>query len=480
LTPSSTRKRVDDKGFHAILETVFRVVKLDSSAFAKKSKNVRSTIAIKARNRLTACAGLVRTIVEVGLPKLRYRTVRAIAEHISQSLATSDAGYCQPLVFDYFKALAGLLEYKAHVEHLTTDDWRDLTDFCLDSARDINKTTDENDSYSHNGAASRNGDNSFRSRASRSGTPSLGREQGRSFGDHVSQRPTYPILQQSNEDIVLCLQHLVSVPTAPVLDRAPVILTTLFDLLQSYPYLSKIQQAVFETISSVMSRIVVSDTALSLQTMSLLLPFIRTCWERASQTLREILLSILLQSEILLPTLLSSDSAAGSKADLSALLEISREQYCNRKHREQLHLEDMELCDQAISNKRKTPFSLTCGAVRSGAYRAEEPWTLIHVSAAICVILEKHATSGGKVEEVEELRNLPKRQKIALPLAELFQFAKGLHRHEKLYALQVLAFVFEMHEFDIGSLQTHLEMLLPGLSDDDGLVASWTMFSITW
>lgn len=50
---------------------------------------------------------------------------------------------------------------------------------------------------------------------------------------------------------------------------------------------------------------------------------------------------------------------------------------------------------------------------------------------------------------------------------------------EKLYALKMLAFVFDALEFDESALQDRLGKLLLCLSDDDAVVASWAMLVMT-
>ncbi|KAL9126224.1 MAG: hypothetical protein Q9217_004696 [Psora testacea] len=467
---SSKLKQVDDKGYHAILETVFRVAKIDISALSRASKYTSAKIA----SRLSACASLVRTIVDVGLSKLRYKTVKALVEHISQSLPTADAGYCEPLILDYFKSLATLLGFKAHVEHLSSDDWHELFKFCIETARDLNRPT-QSVGYDTNGRSSQL---NHKLRSRRYATPSTVGEQHHSFSSYESQQLAYPQLQGSNEDILLCIRHLISGANAPVVEKAEVTLEVLLDLLGTYPHSSKIQQSSYEAVYSIVSRTISSDTSLSLQIMRSLLPLIRTSWQRASQNLRETLLSILFRGEILFAPLLASNDGIDVKLGLVAFSEILKDQYCARKPREQLLIEDLDLSDTVPSGALRAPLSLHCASVRFGALKVEEPWATIYIGASICALLQRSATGNTKSEEVEDLPASPKRQKMISPLDELLYFMKSPQKATRMYSLQIAAFVFEKHDFDSNLLQNILESLLLALSDDDVHVVSWAIFAL--
>lgn len=458
---TSELKQVNDRGYHAILEPVFKAAKADISAYSRAPKSTKT----KLGDRLSACASLVRTLVEVGLSKLRYRTVKALLDHITQSLQTADGDYCDPLVLDYFRALATLLGYEAHLEHLSSDDWTELSEFCIVVANDLNKSSNGSNSPSR----------SFGSHASRSATPS------NATGKHASQRTAYPQLQRSNEDICLCLQRLFLVPSAPLLDKAEDVLSTLLELLQSHPHLSKIQQAIFETINSILSRIITCNIVLSLRTLTALIPLIRVCWElpKPSQSLKDSLLSILIHAEILLPHILLRDETEDCKLNIIALVDVLREQYCNRTSRTQLILDDIDLSGRSLDRQRRPPLSLSSISIRLGALKAEEPWSLLHASAALLVALEKGAKHKDDIDSSDDHGNPRKRQKLSRPLDDIVSYTKSSETSEKLYALQVLAFCFDCHQYEASILETHLELLITGVSDDDGLVASWTMLVLT-
>ena len=453
LIPS---KQINDTGYHTVLESVFRVAKLECSNYVRATKYTKP----KVETRLSACGILVRVIVEVGLPRLRYKTVKALVEHILQTLPTSDDSYYTPLCKDYFKALATLLGFQAHPEHFLADEWHEVVDFCLETARELNKSDDANND-SHGSRLRRNG-------LSRSTTPSF----------HTSQPAAFPQIRDSQLEIVLCLQHLISVPNAPIFDKADVISTTIVDLLTSYSRVASIQQVLLECMNLIMSRMVADNMGLALQILTKMISLFRRFWDVKDNGMKESLLVLLSYAEVLLPRLILEDTTGDRKAELGALVESLREDYCTRKHRDQLQLDDLSLLNPSCG-VGAMPLGTKTLQVRMGAFKAEQPWCLVASSAAIIAELENDTIVQERLLHSNEHSLPQKRQKLTHPFGELLQFARGSEGPEKLYALQVLVFLFEMTFFDENVLKGYLEMLLPCLSEDDGSIVSWTMIVMT-
>ena len=477
---NSNRENVDlvdakDDSYHTVLESVFRVAKIDKSNYARATKSSKT----KVEGRLSACASLVRTVVEVGLRKLRYKTVKALVDHIIQTLQTADGGYCEPLIADYFRALATLLEYTAHPEHFLGDDWHEVVDFCVQAARDLNKLSELNESGLSNGGRFLNGSRSYRDGHSRSATPSTIGDYGRKSSNNISQRAADSQLKGSDDQIVLCLQHLASVPNAPISDRADVILATLVEMLQSYHKVSSTQQAAFECINSIMSRIVAINLDLPLQTMKRVVPLLRRFWEpkEGAATFNDTLLVFLSYTEMLLPRMLIEDHTSDCSATLEALVEVLRNDYCLRRHRGQLQLDDLFLLDPCRSTSRQAPLSTRTLQVRLDGLKAESPWCLISRSAAITVALENAAIARDASLNGDEGQNF-KRLKLEHPMDDILHHVKGSLLPEKLYGLQMLVFIYDSLPFDEGTLQYHLDSLLPCLSESDSSIVSWTMLAM--
>lgn len=465
-----------DDSYHTVLESVFRVATIDKSNYARASKSTKTRV----EGRLSACAALVRTVVEVGLRKLRYKTVKALVDHIIQTLPTADGGYCDPLIADYFRALATLLEYKAHPEHFLGDDWHEVTDFCLQAAVDLNRSSELHESGLTNGGKFVNGSRSNRDGHSRSATPRTVGDHSRKSTNNSSQRTANSRLKGSDDQIVLCLQHLASVPNAPVFDRADVVLATLVEMLQSYHKVSATQQAAFECINSIMSRIVAINVDLPLQTMKRVIPLLRRFWEpkEGAATLNDTLLAFLSYGEILLPRMISGDETSDSSATLQALVEVLRDDYCQRRPRGQLQLDDLVLIDPCRSTSSQMPLSIKTLQVRLDGLKAESPWCLLSRSAAIKVVLENATIARQGTLDGDELQD-SKRQKLEHPMDDMLHHVKGSLLPEKLYALQMFVFIYDILPFDEGTLQCHLDALLPCLTESDGSIVSWTMLAMT-
>ena len=464
-----------DDSYHTVLESVFRVAKIEKSNYARASKSVKT----KVENRASACAALVRTVVEVGLRKLRYKTVRALVEHIIQTLPTADGGYCEPLIADYFRALTALLEYKAHPEHFLGEDWHELVDFCVQAACDLTRWSEPNDSALSNGGKFLNGSKSVRNGHSRSATPSVVGDFGHKSSNNISQRTTDSQLKGSDDQIVLCLQHLVSVPNAPVSDRADVVLASMVEMLQSYQKASSTQQAAFECINSIMSRIIAIDIDLPLQTMKSVMPLLRRFWEpkEGAAAFNDTLLAFLSYGDVLLPRMITEDQTGDCITILQALVEVLRNDYCSRRHRAQLQLDDLVLLDPSLSISRNMPLSTKTIQIGLNGLRAESPWCLISRSAAILVALETAAIARENPVDGDEIQEF-KRQRLEHPMDDILHYIKGSLSPEKLYGLQVLLFIYDGLQLGEGTLQCHLDALLPCLSESDGSIVSWALLAI--
>ena len=89
------KQQISDKGYHTILENLFRGAKYEIAYYAQANRSS----SIKAESRLASYASLVRTIVENQVRKIGSETVKAVVEHVCQSLPNADGSYCNPIVF---------------------------------------------------------------------------------------------------------------------------------------------------------------------------------------------------------------------------------------------------------------------------------------------------------------------------------------------------------------------------------------------
>ena len=221
-----------------------------------------------------------------------------------------------------------------------------------------------------------------------------------------------------------------------------------------------------------MSRVVANDIELASQVMTQMLPLIRGFWEAKDAPLRDALLILLSYGEVLIPRIICLDKTGDNKAALVALVEVLRNDYCLRRDREQLQLDDLAFCDTTCSATRQMPLSTKTLGVRPGCFRAEHPWCLISISAAIIVALEHSTATHEHPTRPDAEDNRAKRQRLTHPIDDIFDLTKG---PDKLYALQMLVFVFDSLEIEEEALRGRLETLLLCLSDDNSLITSWAI-----
>ena len=372
------KQQISDKGYHTILESLFRCTKYEVAHYARASKSS----GIKAESRLATCASLLRTIVETQVRKLGAETVKALMEHIRQSLHTSNSSYCDPLIFDYVRALLHLLEYKAHIENLSSEEMHATIDICLALTNDLCQVFDtETIQSSLNTTISMNSHDPHSVRTGRSVVASMAGKVISSHSKESSQHMAYPQLQSSAAGIVSCLQNLASVPNVPLLDRADGILAAMFNLLESYPNVNTIQRPAFETIDSLVPRVFTSNIELALRATRKCVLLIRSFWQTRAPGMKEVLLSILLHGEPLLPLLISKDDTGNCSADLSAVVEVLRQEYTERRPKDSLLMEDIDLSDYAHLPSSRPPLRCTFASLRSGSIKAEVPWCLLSLSA---------------------------------------------------------------------------------------------------
>lgn len=398
----------------------------------------------------------------------------ALIEHITQTLPTPDEGYCEPLVADYFKILRSVLVYQPHPEHFSQDEWQDLVDFCNKVLKDMNSLSFHNPEWLPlaNSRADSGRSNHSRSAALR---PIVDHTRG--TGNRASQLANKVFSRSSEEDLLLCLRYLTCVTNAPILCKAQAMLTNLLRLLESTSSGGHLQQTAFESINSILCRIMTDDVALTLQTLKSLLPLIRRLWEGKSTSLKDCMLVSLLYGDLYFRRLILSTEMDDCTSDLEGLLGVFQQDYCKRPEREQLQLEDLNLLEDGPPNKR--PTSTKVFELRSALFKAEKPWTLLYIYASIVVALDAGTAIDENKVQRDDPHNPSKRPRLSKPLDDIFQLTKSLQISEKLFALQVLTFVFDVLLGDDEILLGYLESVSPCLSEDNGTIASWAMLVLT-
>ena len=464
---------MSDKAYHEIFEILFNTIKIESSTYAK----AKTASQKNAASRVSGCANVLRGLVTVACQKLRPKTIKALLDHLTQTVPTDDGAYFEPLASDYFKTLRTILGYPSHVEHLGHEEWHDLTDFCIQVIKDLGHSPNEEtvDSPSKQEIL-----RSSRGRLSRSTTPlvRLPSSSGLSNGNNSRLSKDDNRSKPFGEDVTLCLKHLASASNKPVLDKASIIVDALLgsDLLSTHSDL--VRQAAFETINMILSRVHANDVTLSLRAVEALIPIIRRSWSTRLASLKEHMLVPLILGEPYLAHLMVSDSD-DTRAELLTLLDTTREEYCRRHERDQLHVSILDLTDAGRGYTKERPLGIQAFRLQFGALEAESAWCLIHVTASIVVTFSGHLGAGAEHPSPVEAKPTTKKRKTDNPVDSLFHHLRLSALPEKIYSLQVLCFVFEMIQLEPSILQGHIETLLQHVSDKSSSLCSWTMLALT-
>ena len=403
--------------------------------------------------------------------------MKALVEHITQTLPIVDERYCDPLIPNYFKVLKLVLEHRPHVEHFKKDHWHEVADFLIKVVEDLIFVLDEGDSsLSHR----RRDSSTFGNGLSRSVTPSGHSHSIRKYSDDKSQQSANSSLKLSAEDIVLCVRHLHLAPNAPIAGKAQSVLQRLIELLRLSPHASRTQQAAFDCINSIVARVVTDDLGLAQDTVRTLIPMICRFWQPKASPLKDSMLILLLNGQYHFKQIMLSDYGEDFNADLRDLLEALKEDYCKRPEREQLQTEDLDLVNAPYGRVREAPLQLTAFKARFGVIKAEQPWAMLQISASIISALDVSTKSHeGKTTSIEEFDHISKRRKIASAWDDVLDRARASQGAEKVHAIQTTAFLLDKSGYDEDTTRKFLDVLLYNLSSINGNIVSWAMLSIS-
>ncbi|KAL8949939.1 MAG: hypothetical protein Q9222_003988 [Ikaeria aurantiellina] len=478
FTQNKNSKNIEvlsDKSYHQILETLFKVAKSEISTYsAAKSSSQKNP----AASRLSACAAALRSIVEVGLPRLRLKTVKAVLDHVTQTLPTAAGGYYEPLKEQYFKVLRIILECPCHLEHFSSEEWHDLTDFIVQATKDLVPAQE------YDGASQLHDDEpspSLRRRSSRSATPSMRSTSSFSRANGITSRLRHNIqLKDAAEDVVVCLKHIARTSNGPVLEKAPILVDTLIMFIASSTHNDHVQQAAFETMNAVLSLVCTNDISLSLQILTELIPLIKRRWSTKSSFLNDQMMVPLLLGEPYLPQVVSRlDVSDDEPTDLLTLIDVMRDEYCRRHEEDQLQVDDLDLLDTLVGDPKQWPFSLKTFRLRFGAIKAESSWSLIHLTASVIKTLQSSWDSLSSRINYANGEPSVKRRRTEAPVESLFDRVRMSALNDKIYSLQVLCFVFDAFEFASSTLLNHIETILVLATEKNSSLCSWGMLALS-
>ena len=419
--------------------------------------------------------------VATGVRKIRSKTVKALVDHITQTLPNPAGGYCEPLLNDYIRSLATIFEYQAHSEHLNKEEWHFVVDFCIEGISTFSNSLNGPDSSASFGPEE---SNTHRGNRSRAHTPSASVSLlGTTHRASIRSIDSATVLNsRSNaEEFVLCLPHLTSVSNAPVLDKARSILEVLINLLRTSATIGRAHQAIFVSINNVIKRTITDDIALTQHTIKNIIPLIRRLWHPKSGTLGDEMLSSLILAEAYLPCLLQFGDIEDCRSDLQGLVDVLYGEYSKRTtEKEQLQVDDLEFYLPEKTAHRQTPLSIKTFGLRPGMVRAEQNWALLYIVSNLNSILIARGSPHVEHPSIEDQTGSNKRRRLMQPLDSLLQLIRLAPASEKVCALQALALTVDRITVPDPDLRVILDALIPCLSEDNGILSSWAMLALSW
>ncbi|PGH11261.1 hypothetical protein AJ79_04996 [Helicocarpus griseus UAMH5409] len=447
-----------DKEYHKIFEALFRFISIETSSYKRPKSSISKST---AASRLTSCASAIRTTVELGLHKIRAKTVTAVLYHITDAIPDSGEVLWEPLSGNYIKILRTILQYPPHVEHLRKDDWRHLVDFCLRAIGAVG--SDEGNQLSVR---------------SRSRLPSEGLDESGSRANSVESsslrrsRNARPDASGTTEELETCIQLLCSCPSAPILDENGKLLNGLVDYLASLSSISRTPHAAFSALNTVVARSLTDDTQLVRDVLLDVIPIIKQFWRTKSPLLKdEMLITLMLGRPIFLQLCLSSPPE--SFVDLlQGLTERIHQEYMRQPEKDLMHIDDLVF--SLGPNPR--PMGMQTMAPRLGVPRSEQNWTILHVIASFSTLLDKIRLTLNKESLSMERPN--KKQHFLSRASDIVREASSSTGLTRTCALQLLPFILSEWEPETEELSSILEQLTVNIMDECGSSASWTMIAI--
>ncbi|KAK1140739.1 Serine/threonine-protein kinase tel1 [Aspergillus melleus] len=332
---NSKLSSLNDKACHKIFESLFRLIAAEKSVFT------RANFKGPSASRLSTCASVIRTAIDVFLPNLRVKSVRAITDHITDTLLTPRHDLFDLLGVDYTKCLSTLLNYPPHVEHLGASEWEKLVSFCL---RSISLPEDEESEQSFSNSRRSTLDD-FRTGGSRGKTPSRA-----TSALAVREKPRGD--QSAIIEALNCIQVLTASPSAPIQDSAERILEGLAKFLKSPASIGSGHLAAISSLNSVTMRVLFDQSSLVRVSMLDLIPTIRYLWATKLTSLKdELLVTIMLCMVIIIDTARKEPSELLAQL-IDNLVDTLYFEYTRRPEKDSLQIDELTFYQKASSQEQ--------------------------------------------------------------------------------------------------------------------------------
>ncbi|KAJ5489042.1 Serine/threonine-protein kinase tel1 [Penicillium diatomitis] len=445
-----------DKACHRIFEALFQFVATERTSYIRAKRSIGKS---SSGTRLSTCASVLRTAVDIFVRNIRAKTVRAIVDHITDSIAVPREGLWEPLSVDYTKSLKCLLQYPPHTEHLDEGDWEKLMDFCL-SVIDASERDDSQLSI-RTGQQSTADD-----QLDASDTPSTPQISAPISGN----RDSFVGDKTAVEETLSCIKILTNSPVAPIQSTAESILQSLEGFVSSSPRMAaNAHQLAFSSINTAISRVMFDQSELVRSNLCKLVPTVRKLWNTKLQALKE---ELLVNVMLYLATFSTVTDAAPLETHIrliQALSDCIHAEYLRRHEREILQLDDV-----IFHMGRDASVNLIHGP-RLGSSRSVYGWTLLWILAELLKLLESVTAHDHSHSTMAEAST--KRVRLSSAFEDVFRHATSGAGMQKICALQLVPFLED--KMDMNETEAFVQKAIPSIVDDSSSISSWTMVALT-
>jgi ataxia telangiectasia mutated family protein len=401
---------------------------------------------------------VIRIAVDTFLRNIRTKTVRAIIDHITETIPIPGEGLWELLSVDYTKCLTSLLRYPPHTEHLGDGEWEKLIEFCL-TALSVQES-DESQLSIRSG---------YRSAAEDLLDASDSRSTPSRMTPAPASREKYAGDRNAIGEVVVCTQLLTASPCAPVQFAAENILRGLVEFVKSSSTVAgNAHQLAFNSINTVISKVLFDQSEVVRSTLLRLIPVIRRLWATKLQGLKDELLVTLMHCTVVLADAARKDRSESLERTIEGLTHSLHAEYVRRPEKELLQVDDVVFHE--VTEMKNRPLY----GPRLGSSRSEQNWSLIWVIANLLKLSEDVSARTADRNSLREASG--KRQRLNSGIEDVFRDAASATGARRICALQLLPFL--ERTIDVDRKESFLRRLTPNIIDDNGAISSWTMIAL--
>ncbi|KAF2767686.1 hypothetical protein EJ03DRAFT_390336 [Teratosphaeria nubilosa] len=469
---------LENASYAKLLDVLFDNIVAEQKTWAAASKSAARSA---SETRLSNASSALRLTVESGTKCLKLKTVRAVVDHVLDTMRIANGKLCYPIAVDFARCLRAILSHQAHVEHLARPEWERIARACAQLIQEYQDEFHSNDA---------NGDTSLRSTAGTS-TGMSHRSSRSHYQESAQSQGEKSIWKSVLDEVVATAAALCAAPNAPVTlgTNAKKLLWAIIDYLK---FGGRAQQHAFEAINNILIRTRIESINLTQQATGQLLRLIRNLWTEKS--LKDHMLVTLLYLRPYMKRLTQQDDGLALSSELSNLYDVMRADYSRKPEKDLLRLDDLRLStptqdgtpDSAI---QCSVFSLQClasGAEASAELRVERTWTTLSMLAFMLKLsmTEAHDSNASETDGddddggVNEQRPR-KRRRTANGLDDLIGAIATSSPGERICAIQTAAFLTQEQRLTSKKLALLTDRLLASCSEDNFAVNSWAFIGLT-